>query len=116
MTLVPTPPPPTCPRVDRSEAGPLGIYSTPNQRDKINMEISNHKLKEAPESQKEIETSSNGYEASKAEATHACSCSCSVSRLSTLVPKVYQDEIVHILKLAGPVVSLFWTLLLSFAL
>ena len=82
------------------------------------MEISNHKLKEASESQKETETSSNGsYEASKAEATHACSCSCSVSRLSTLVPKVYQDEIVHILKLAGPVVSLFWTLLLlSFAL
>ena len=77
------------------------------------MEIPNYKLKEAFESQKEIETSSNMYENPKADPEHACCCSC-VSRLSKLVPKVYQDEIIHILKLAGPVVRFFKTL--AFAL
>ncbi|CAL8356708.1 unnamed protein product [Boreogadus saida] len=99
--------------MDRSEAGPLGIYSTPIQ-DIIKMEIPNYKLKVAFESQKEIETSSNVYENPKADPEHACCCSC-VSRLSKLVPKVYQDEIVHILKLAGPVmVSQMMVFLISF--
>ncbi|CAL8388942.1 unnamed protein product [Arctogadus glacialis] len=116
MEHVPTAPPATCRRrssMDRSEAGPLGIYSTPIQ-DIIKMEIPNYKLKEAFESQKEIETSSNVYENPKADPEHACCCSC-VSRLSKLVPKVYQDEIVHILKLAGPVmVSQMMVFLISF--
>uniref|UniRef100_A0A8C5FSP9 Multidrug and toxin extrusion protein n=1 Tax=Gadus morhua TaxID=8049 RepID=A0A8C5FSP9_GADMO len=78
------------------------------------MEIPNYKLKEAFESQKEIETSSNVYENPKADPEHACCCSC-VSRLSKLVPKVYQDEIIHILKLAGPVmVSQMMVFLISF--
>ncbi|CAL8270016.1 unnamed protein product [Gadus morhua 'NCC'] len=99
--------------MDRSEAVSLGIYSTPIP-DIIKMEIPNYKLKEAFESQKEIETSSNVYENPKADPEHACCCSC-VSRLSKLVPKVYQDEIIHILKLAGPVmVSQMMVFLISF--
>ena len=70
------------------------------------MDIPSYKLKEASESQKEMETSSNVYETVKDEPSHACPCGC-VSRLSALVPQVYREEMVHIVKLAGPVVSPF---------
>ncbi|CAL8333299.1 unnamed protein product [Lota lota] len=77
--------------------------------------MSKYKLKEALDNQKEIEIATSVvYETPKTEHAHACSCRC-LSRLSKLVPPVYKNEMVHILKLAAPVmVSQMMVFLISF--
>jgi len=67
------------------------------------------------DSQKDVEIVTNGvYEAPQTEhAAPACSC-CGVSRLSKWIPPAYREELVHILKLAGPVVIIIIMMMIVF--
>ncbi|KAG7252287.1 hypothetical protein CRUP_016032, partial [Coryphaenoides rupestris] len=68
------------------------------------------------DSQKDVQIATNGvYEAPQTEhAAPACPC-CAVSRVSKWLPRVYREELIHILKLAGPVmVSQMMVFLISF--